>query len=75
LLKKLIPNLYELSEEATRAYAANSFVSGKDIVISKGIPKEFHTQLKKLGLRIHEVDVSEFKKAGGGIHCLINVLE
>jgi N-dimethylarginine dimethylaminohydrolase len=75
LLKKIIPNLYELSEESTKAYAANSFVSGKDIVISKDTPKEFHDQLKKLGLKIHEVDVSEFKKAGGGIHCLINVLE
>jgi N-dimethylarginine dimethylaminohydrolase len=76
LLKRLIPNLYELSDEAVQAYAANSFVSGKDIVISAGIPDlGFHDQLKKLGLRIHEVDVSEFKKAGGGIHCLINVLE
>ena len=75
LLKRLIPNLYELSEKAVLAYAANSFVSAKDIVISKGIPKTFHKDLKKLGMKIHEVDVSEFKKAGGGIHCLINVLE
>ncbi len=75
LLQRLIPNLYMLSEEAVRAYAANSFVSGEDIIISKGIPKSFHKDLKKLDMRIHEVDVSEFKKAGGGIHCLINVLE
>lgn len=75
LLKRLIPNLHELSEEAVNGYAANSFVSGKDIIIAKGLPKQFHKDLKKLGLNIHEVDVSEFKKAGGGIHCLINVLE
>lgn len=75
LLKRLIPNLYELSEEAVQAYAANSFVSGKNIIISKGAPKSFHKDLAKLGIKIHEVDVSEFKKAGGGIHCLINVLE
>jgi len=75
LLRRLIPNLLELSDEAVHAYAANSFVSGKDIIISKGIPKSFHKDLKKLGMKIHEVDVSEFKKAGGGIHCLINVLE
>jgi len=24
---------------------------------------------------IHEADVSEFLKGGGGIHCLINVLD
>jgi N-dimethylarginine dimethylaminohydrolase len=75
LLKRLIPNLHELSETAVKAYAANSFVSGQDIVISKGTPRDFHDALQQLGLRIHEVDVSEFKKAGGGIHCLINVLE
>jgi len=75
LIKRLIPNLYELSSEAVHAYAANSFVSGKDIIISKGIPKTFHKDLIKLGMTIHEVEVSEFKKAGGGIHCLINVLE
>lgn len=75
LLKRLVPNLYELSEEAVKAYAANSFVSGRDIIISKGTPKSFRKDLKQIGMNIHEVDVSEFKKAGGGIHCLINVLE
>lgn len=75
ILKRLIPNLLELSEESVRAYAANSFVSGDDIIISKGIPKSFHKDLNKLEMNIHEVDISEFKKAGGGIHCLINVLE
>jgi N-dimethylarginine dimethylaminohydrolase len=75
LLKRLVPNLIELSEEAVYAYAANSFVSGKDIIISAGTPKSFHDELEKLGLVIHKVDISEFKKAGGGIHCLINVLE
>ena len=75
LLKRLVPNLYELSEEAVKAYSANSFVSGKDIIIATGTPASFRKDLKKLGMRIHEVDVSEFKKAGGGIHCLINVLE
>lgn len=75
ILKRLVPKLIELSDVAVHAYAANSFVSGKDIIISKGTPKSFHKNLKKLGLTTHEVDVSEFKKAGGGIHCLINVLE
>jgi N-dimethylarginine dimethylaminohydrolase len=75
LLKRLVPNLIPLSKEAVDAYAANSFVSGDNIIISKGTPASFRNELKKLGLKTHEVDVSEFKKAGGGIHCLINVLE
>jgi N-dimethylarginine dimethylaminohydrolase len=75
LINRLVPNLYTLSEEEARAYAANSFVSGHDIVISAGTPDRFRKRLKQLGLTIHEVDISEFKKAGGGIRCLINVLE
>ncbi len=75
LIKRLVPNLYELSKDAVEAYAANSFVSGTDIVISTEVPKSFHKDLKKLGLKIHEANISEFKKAGGGIRCLINVLE
>lgn len=75
LLKRLIPHLYELPKESATAYAANSFVSGNDVIIPTGTPKGFRKDLKGLGLTIHEVDISEFKKAGGGINCLINVLE
>ena len=75
LIRRIVPNLYELSQEEAQAYAANSFVSGNNIVIAKGVPARFRTTLKELGLTIHEVDISEFKKAGGGIQCLINVLE
>ncbi|PIZ62360.1 amidinotransferase [Candidatus Saccharibacteria bacterium CG_4_10_14_0_2_um_filter_52_9] len=75
LLQRLVPNLYELSEGAATAFAANSFVSGKDIIIPSGMPESFREDLMNIGLTIHEVDISEFKKAGGGINCLINVLE
>jgi N-dimethylarginine dimethylaminohydrolase len=75
LLKRLVPNLIEFSEAEVRTYAANSFVSGKDIVVSEETPLSFRDKLQALGLKIHPVDVSEFKKAGGGIHCLINTLE
>ena len=75
LLKRLIPNLHKLSKSAADAYAANSFISGQDAVVSAGTPNAFRKDLKKLGIKVHEVDIDEFKKAGGGVHCLINVLE
>lgn len=75
LLKRLIPNLLELSEDDVRAFGANSFVSGSHIITSEGTSQKFHDDLKKVGMNVHLVDISEFKKAGGGIHCLINVLE
>lgn len=75
LLKRLIPNLLDFSAADAKAYAANSFVSGIDIIIPSAAPEPFQKKLKNLGLRARKVDVSEFKKAGGGIHCLINTLE
>jgi N-dimethylarginine dimethylaminohydrolase len=75
LLKRLVPNLHEFSKTDVENYAANSLVSDTNIVIATGISKELQAELSDLGLAIHQVDVSEFKKAGGGIHCLINVLE
>lgn len=74
LLEELVPNLIPLSPEAAASYGANSFVSGNDIIISSNTPPSFLVSLEKLGLRTHEVDVSEFYKSGGGIHCLINAL-
>jgi N-dimethylarginine dimethylaminohydrolase len=73
-LMRIIPNLFLMSAEAANAYAANSFVSGQDIIVHSATPADFHKQLDAQGLRVHQVDVSEFIKAGGGIHCLINTL-
>jgi N-dimethylarginine dimethylaminohydrolase len=74
LLKKLIKNLHVLSKEEASGYAANSFVSNDSLVIQTGLPT-FKAKLKALHKHVLEVDVSEFNKAGGGIHCLISVLE
>ncbi len=74
LLRTVVRNLHELTKEQAEGYAANSFVSGKNIIIQSDIPG-FKKKLESMGMNVIEVDVSEFKKAGGGIHCLINTLE
>lgn len=74
LLKRIIPNLYPFTKFEADHYAANSFVTGRDVVVQAGIPT-FNAKLKKLGKKVHEIDVSEYKKAGGGIHCMINTLK
>jgi N-dimethylarginine dimethylaminohydrolase len=73
LLKTVVRNLHELSQEQAEAFAANSFVSGDTVFIQSGI-SGFKRKLEVLDKKVIEIDVSEFKKAGGGIHCLINVL-
>lgn len=74
LMQKLIPHLYEMTIAEARGYAANSFVTGDTVVLQSG-NASFRQRLEALGRTVVEVDVSEFKKAGGGIHCLINTLE
>jgi len=71
---EIVPNLLEFNEAAAYGMAANSVISGKDI-ITQCMEPEFTKALKNMGYKIHYVDVSEFNKSGGGIRCLTNVLE
>ena len=74
LLAKIIPNLHTMTLAEAEGFSANSFVTDGTVVLQAGNPT-FKQKLKALGRRVVEVDLSEFKKAGGGIHCLINTLE
>lgn len=74
ILQKLVPKLHQLTKKEAEGYAANSFVSDGAVVIQAGNPT-FRRKLEALGKKVIEVDLSEFKKAGGGIHCLVNTLE
>lgn len=73
-LKKLVPNLIPLEKKEAFNFAANSLVTDHHAVIqegNRGVKKEIEGQ----GYLIIETDVSEFMKAGGGIHCLTGVIE
>lgn len=74
LLSKHIPKLHKLTKKEAQGYSANSFVSDGHVIIQAGNPT-FRRKLEQLGKQVIEVDLSEFKKAGGGIHCLVNTLE
>lgn len=68
-LKSLIPNLLEIEESEVRKFAANSVMVGHTVLMQSGNPQMAH-QINDLGHRIVTLDVSEFMKAGGGLHCL-----
>lgn len=74
VLKKMIPNLIEFSKEEAMGFCANSVVTGNTVVHQAGNPT-FTKKLADLGYQSIEVDLSEFKKSGGGAHCLTNILE
>ena len=73
-LQELIPNLIEFSDVEVNHFASNSVVTDHHVVMQKGIVS-FKEKIRKLGYEAVEVDVSEFIKAGGGIHCLTQVLK
>lgn len=72
VLKNLVPNLIPISKKITNSFALNSLVYKKNIICQKAIylKKDF----MKLGYNVYEEDLSEFKKAGGGIHCLTKII-
>ena len=74
ILKEKIPNLIPLSKKEAFGFCANSIVTGNNVIHQKGNPT-FAKKLNDLGYKTIEVDLSEFKKSGGGAHCLTNILE
>ena len=74
VLKKLVPHLIEFTDEEASGFCANSVVTDHQVIHQSNNPT-FTEKLEKLGYTSIEVDVSEFKKSGGGIHCLTNMLE
>lgn len=73
-LKKKIPNLLELTKEEAEGFVANSVVTDHHVIHQKG-NLTFKKKLADLGYKSVEIDLSEFKKSGGGAHCLTNILE
>lgn len=68
-LTKLFPNLIRLPKKEAFSLAANSLNTDHQVIIQKKAPM-FAQRLSRLGYQVHQVNVDEFTKAGGGIHCL-----
>ena len=73
VLKKMIPHFVAMTDEEATAFCSNSIVTGNKVVCHKS-PSTFKEKLKVYGYETIELDVSEFLKAGGGVHCLTNIL-
>jgi N-dimethylarginine dimethylaminohydrolase len=73
------PDIIELSDNDAQAYAANSFqvlYEGQCILfMPTGISEDLKRKVEEKGVRVVQVDVSEFKEKGGGsIKCMIGDL-
>ena len=59
----------EIGEEDALAFACNCVVMDRHIVLNR-VSTALRGTLEGQGFTVHEVDVSEFLKAGGGVGCL-----
>ena len=74
LIRELVPDPIELTEEEANAFCANSVVVGRTVVMPACTPR-LERELRARGLEPVVVDVSEFLKAGGGPRCLTLALD
>jgi N-dimethylarginine dimethylaminohydrolase len=70
-IEERFPNLIRIHlDEALNSFAGNAFCpDGENVILQKGA-RYFAQNLRQLGFRVHEVDTSEFIKAGGSVFCM-----
>ncbi len=73
-IESSIANTIKVSQEDAEVFGLNMFSDGENVVVAKQA-KDFQKQLSDRGYNVHAVDVSEFKKSGGGIKCLTLFLQ
>lgn len=72
-LKMHFTNLHQIQKSDQQNFAANSVVYGNNVIGNTHLD-QFKSQIINLGYNFLEVDISEFLKSGGGIHCLSNLV-
>lgn len=72
ILESEINNIIPFTKEEVNHFAANSVLMDKTVIHQK-VPKSFTNKLHQLGYKTIELDMSEFTKSGGGIHCLSQI--
>jgi len=75
LLKQKFSNLIPIKmNEALECFAGNCFSpNGKDVLLHPGAT-DLTANLRQLGFTIHEINTSEFLKAGGSVFCMKQTL-
>ena len=73
-LSGLVKNLIALEEDDAKHFCANAVVSGSNIVMNK-CSEHLAEDLSALGFTLHQLNLSEFIKAGGSAKCLVLKLD
>ncbi|HXV27431.1 MAG TPA: arginine deiminase-related protein [bacterium] len=68
-LLETVPDLIKVPPDEALKFACNAVVAGRHVVMPEGCPKTVR-ELAKRGFTAHELDFSQFIKAGGAAKCL-----
>ena len=68
-IREHIPNLIEVSKDEAAFFACNAVVLDREIILPEGCPK-LSAVLSARGYACHQLQMSEFIKAGGACKCL-----
>jgi len=74
VIEHLVARLISVSEADARRFVCNAIVINRAVVVQAGLSAGLRRRLTRLGLRVHQLDLSEFLKAGGSAKCLVLTL-
>ncbi len=70
LLERLCPDLIPVDEAEARVLACNGISLNHTVVVSTPLARRFIEAVRARGKEVVALDLSEFRKAGGGAKCL-----
>ena len=71
VIERHIKDPVPVSRADALKFCCNAVVVNRTVVLHRGASGALRTQLATRGFRVHEVDLSEFLKAGGSAKCLV----
>ena len=74
VVKAVVPEPIELTQEEALAFCANSVVIGNVVIMPSCTPR-LESELSARGFEVRVSPVGEFLKAGGGVRCLTLALD
>jgi len=70
VIAESVPEAIPVSREDALRFACNAIVVGNEAVLHAGC-EATNLEMRRRGMKVHELDLSEFHRAGGSAKCLV----
>lgn len=70
VIASTVPEAIPVVPEEALRFACNAIVIGSDVVLHAGC-ESINGELRRRGFKVHELDLSEFHRAGGSAKCMV----